>query len=275
MNILVDYETFYSKEISVADMGVNNYVAATEAYIVSVVQEDGLQFVGTIEQARGAFPDAYWADPAHQFIAANANFDYAWHNKYFAPTAKPWKCVLDLGVYHQLPRYLAGLAKQTLGVTMDKKARADMKGVRYEDLPDDQQQRINDYCLNDSVQAMAVWQKLPPMSAIEDKIAEHTRMINRRGVCVDVERMEKDKENVTLLRHKALLEIPWHANEAPLSPEAFSQWCQSRKLPCPTSVDKRDATCTALMAQHPELGKVVRSMRRFRSANSILLKAEQ
>jgi DNA polymerase bacteriophage-type len=280
-NTLVDFETFYDtkNDISTAIQGLENYVRTQEAYIVSIV-DDEFEFCGTIEQAQKAFPAAFWEDPERQFWAANSNFDFEWKQKYW-PTkcARDWNCILDRGVGNQLPRDLANLCRVALGVKIDKSIRDDMNGVRFEELPEDRQQATINYCLNDSIQSMALLKTLPALSPVENEIAALTRLQNRRGVHIDVERVDKDMTMLHKIRHSALLHIPWRADCGPegkgmLSARKLAKWCDKMGIPVPASLDKRSEDCTDLMTDHPALGEVINWMRKYRTAGTLLAKGE-
>lgn len=281
MKTVVDYESFYDlpNGISVTTMGLDNYVRTQEAYIVSIV-DDETEFCGTIQQAQKAFGESFWADPARDFWAANSNFDFTWHGKYFPPTAKEWQCVLDVGVGNQLPRDLANLTRVTLGEgKIDKSIRDSMNGVRFEELPDERQQVLVDYCLNDSIREKQLIEALPPLSPVEAEIAALTRRQNRRGVYIDVERVDKDMSMLHKIRHSALLHIPWRADCGPegkgmLSAKKLAKWCEKMSIPVPASLDKRSQDCSDLMTDHPALGEVINWMRKYRTAGTLLAKGE-
>ena len=77
-NFVVDYETNSKKGgISVTEQGLDNYVQAYYAYLVSIIGPGG-EYVGSPAEARTKFPTAFWMDPQNQFIAANSNFYRRW-----------------------------------------------------------------------------------------------------------------------------------------------------------------------------------------------------
>jgi hypothetical protein len=274
---IVDFETYYCKKdgISTAIQGNDNYVKSAEAYCVSIV-DDEYEFAGTIEQAREHFGDSFWTDPSREFWAANSNFDFTWAKKYWpvVEQAAPWQCVLDVGVGNQMPRDLANLARVTLGVKVDKTLRDSMDGVRFEDLDEGKQQALIDYCLNDSIEEKKVLLALPPLSAVETKIAAHTRLMNRRGVCVDMERVEADVTKLQELRHRSWKSIPWHLTDKPLSPKALGRWCEQEGIKCPVSRAKNDEECLQMMTNDPKLKWVIETMRSFTSSNKNIEKAQ-
>lgn len=276
MRTIVDFETYYCKKdgISTAIQGTENYVKSTDAYCVSIVDDD-VEFCGTIQQARDQFGDSFWSDPNREFWAANSNFDYGWAKKYWPSVeqAKPWQCILDVGVGHQYPRDLANLSRVALSVKVDKTIRDSMDGVRFEDLPEDRQQATIEYCLNDSIVEKQVLAALPPLTSIEAEIAAQTRLINRRGVHIDIDRVESDLTKLQEIRHRAFKAIPWHLTDKPLSYKAMGRWCELNGIEMPPSLDKRDEECTEMMSNEPRLKKVIEDLRAFRNSNTSIEKA--
>lgn len=273
--IVVDFETFYDKSISVVTQGLRNYVKAADAYIVAVVTPEW-RFCGPIADLPRLHGDAWMSDPANEFWAANSNFDHAFFKKHYKDTPNPWKCVLDLAAFHQLPRALDGVARVGLGITMDKSVRNEMKGVRFESLDAEGQKRVIDYCMQDALITLQAIEKLPPMSPIEEELAAHTRLINRRGVRVNTELIKRDCDLLRQLHFDSFNKIPWTADgeegRPPLSFPAFTEYCKAQGVNPPASLDKRDLACAAWMEANPELGKIVKRMRTYRGINSKLEK---
>ena len=272
-NVIIDFESFYDKDINVVDQGVSNYVRDTDAYIVSVEVEGEQAVCGTLKECEELCRNLA-ADSNVRPVAANSNFDQALWEKYWPAFKLPWFCVLDASVFHQFPRNLGGLAKCVLGRPVDKSMRDKMKGVRYETMPEAEQIKVQEYCLNDSVVEGECFRALGPMSAFEEKVALHTRMMNRRGVAIDTELVDADKTKIEAMRFEAFQCIPWHADTPPLSYQALARYCSAKGLPVPASLAKTDEACEELMTDNAELGEVIGHMRRFRRANTILRKIE-
>lgn len=270
--IVVDFETYYDNTTSVVTQGLRNYVNAADAYIIAVITPEW-EFCGPIADLPRLHGDAWMTDPANEFWAANSNFDHAFFKKHYQDTAKPWKCLLDLAAFHQLPRALDGVSRVALKKVMDKSTRSEMKGVLWESLTPERKAQVIQYCLTDAQRTKEAIEVLPPMSPIEEELAAHTRMINRRGVHVDVERIKKDCGLLEQLHFHSFGKIPWtEAGEKPLSYEQFAIYCKSQGVAAPASLDKRDLACAAWMEANPELAKIIRSMRMYRGVNTKLEK---
>lgn len=274
MNVVVDFESYYGKDLSIVEDGLYNYAEKTYAYLVSVVC-DKFNFCGTPEQMVQMLGEGWWECPSLQFWAFNSNFDQTLWEKYFTPTAKPWQCISDLSAFHQLPRDLAGVVRTVFGKKVDKTLRDKMRNVHWDDLPDSEQSALLDYCLSDSVEEAGLLNHLAPMTDIESRVAMHTRMTSRRGIAVDSERVDVDMGHLTRLREDAYYNIPWTFDgEAPLSYPSFKKWCSVKGMEPPLSLDKRNEACTSWMRANPEGGRAIDAMRMFRGANTKLRKLE-
>jgi DNA polymerase len=274
-NAVIDFESYYDKEISVTTQGLPNYVRATDAYLVSVCTDD-FEFCGTMAELGRSVNVDELARSARP-VAANANFDQALWAKYFPPFKLPWHCVLDHAASHQYPTNVAGVSKALLGLKVDKSTRDEMKGVHYEALPDARKQEVIDYCMNDALVEKQILNTLPPMDAFEEKVALHTRMINRRGVYIDLAKVERDKQYLERIHFDAWQRIPWTDKDEdlgrpPLSAQAFAEYCQGKGVVAPASLDKSDVDTNAWLKQHPELAIVVDDMRAYRTSNTLLEK---
>lgn len=273
---VVDFESFYDTKngISAGQQGVANYTACADAYIVSVVDDQGLGWCGTIEEARIEFPESFWRYLDRQVWAANSNFDYTFAQKYFPEVSegKPWKCVLDLAKFNQLPHFLAGVVKTVYKQKLDKSIRDGMDGRHFDDLKEEEQIQLQEYCLNDSVVTLKLVQDLPKMSPVEERLAEHTRMTCRRGVHIDIPKVDADMTLLKEVQHAALQHIPWRNDSKPLSPLALARFCTAQGLPKPKSTAKGDEECEDFMDVHPQLMDVIGAMRDFRRCNVALKK---
>jgi hypothetical protein len=272
-NAIIDFESFYSKEVSVTTLGTPNYIKAADAYIVGVYIPGEVAECGTLKEMAPLMENLINASDIRP-VAANSGFDQAWAEKYWNPFKNEWHCVLDNGAFNQFPRNLIGLSGTVLGEKVDKTIRDEMKGVIYEDLSPAEQERVQNYCLNDCIKEAEILEKMPPMSAFEEKVATHTRLINRRGVLINRELVEQDKTRLEQMRFDAFKAIPWHTDAPPLSYQALTRYCGSRNIPVPMSLAKTDEETTDLMTDNKELAKIIGFMRQFRKANTMLRKVE-
>lgn len=271
-NTVIDFETYYSKEISVVNLGNSNYIKAADAYIVSL-SVGNEAFCGTIDELK-PICEQLAADQTVRPVAANSNFDQSWWEKYFPPFKNPWFCLLDQAAFHQAPRSLVGAANAFLNIKVDKTTRDQMKGIRYENLPAAEQEAVQQYCLNDTLIEAQLLEVMPPMSAFEERVAEHTRMINRRGLLINIDQVDGDKTKLEAMRFDAFKKIPWHTDYPPLSYQALVRHCKSLGISVPKSVAKTDEECEVMMSESPELNAIIMEQRRYRRSNTMLKKIE-
>lgn len=284
---IIDFESFYDKELSVVNMGVPNYVEKSYAYCVSVVV-DGEAYCGKITEM-GPMICQLAADPTVIPVAANANFDEGWSNRYYDEFQNPWYCILDHGAFCQYPRNVAGLAGVVLGEKVDKTIRDAMRGRHWDAkglevtghegrvLTAQEQADVLQYCLNDGMKEAQILEKLlaeSPMSSFEQKVAAHTRMINRRGILVNTDLVQADKTKLEEMKFAALKAIPWHEDGAPLSYPELKKYCQAKNIPVPPSLAKTNEETTDLMTESPELAEIIGAMRRYRRANTMIEKTK-
>lgn len=273
MKTIIDFETEYNKQgLSVKDLGNKNYAAASEAYIVSVVR-NGKSWCGPIADLFTKAPIEVRPDPSDDVpVAANANFDRAFWEKYFPPFVQEWQCVLDKARVNQLPGDMSKLAGAVLGQKLDKTLRDEMAGQKWADLPPSKQAELTAYCLKDSLTEQLVDEKMPEMSIFEDRLARQTRRLNWNGVAIDVPKLEKYITNLQQVRHATFKEIPWTEWGAPLSPIEFAKWCASKGSTAPTSLAKGDEECAEWARTNPELAPTLAAMREFRRSNTLIEK---
>lgn len=272
---VIDFESYYDKEISVSEIGVPNYVARSDAYIVAVVRGDE-GWCGEIGDLPTKCPEGLLPDPnTDTAIAANSNFDRALWNKYYTELKHPWFCVLDQAAVAQMPRDLAGAARVVMGSKVDKTIRDEMRGVRWSSLSEDRKKEVIAYCLNDSLEEAKLHVALPKMSSFEEKVAIQTRAMNDRGVAINVEAVDRGVTALQMARHAALKAIPWTSVDLPpLSYPHFVTYCGKHGVPAPKSLAKDDLECAEWEKTYPIQGTVLRSMREFRKANTMLKKLE-
>jgi DNA polymerase len=278
INYVVDFETYYDTKMgpSAKSTGVQNYVKQSYAYMMSVAGP-GLQWVGTIEEARRKFTSEFWEHEDHEFWAANSNFDQAWaQHVWELPRIKPWRCILDLGATQQMPQSLDQLVRVLFRRKVDKSVREFMDGKHYRDLSEDDQKRVLNYCMQDSIEEMEALEYLPDASDFEDDVALLTRQQNRTGVHIDMDLLEQDRTRIMEHRHNEYQKIPWVlSGEAPLSYDQFRSWCNERGINPPLSFKEKDnPECDMLMNHNPEFAAILNAQRGFKKANLLVKKID-
>src|ERR1700761_590032 len=133
--VAVDFETFYSKEVSISVRGVDGYLRhpETEIYLVSIVGDEGEEFVGHPS-------DFDWhCLVGRELWSHNAAFDRrVYHylrqrNPHLPDLLTPlWNCTANLSVYHRGGRSLKKAVENLLGGEVSKDVRKAMMGVTAE-----------------------------------------------------------------------------------------------------------------------------------------------
>ena len=148
----VDFETYYDKDCSIRTLGPLGYFAHPDfdAYMVSVVGDDGTEFVGHPK-------DFDWSTLDNNIVLShNASFDETLYlfgiTKGWWSECSPahWYCTADMAAHCGLPRSLKGASSVALGAEVDKETRDNMKGKQWESMPEDFKKEVSEYALKDS-----------------------------------------------------------------------------------------------------------------------------
>jgi hypothetical protein len=267
----LDTETFYSSECSIKPLGLDGYVRHPDfdCYMLTIVGDDGTVYAGR--------PEAFdWSKLEGQTVLShNAAFDEGivkWlisQGKVPAFTPAAWHCTADLAAFLGVPRSLQQASKLLLGIDVDKGTRDEMKGKRWEDMPEEFRSEVLAYATKDSDLCLKLWQghghKWPQK---ERDISALTRRSAARGFYVDVEGVKADDDKLTSLMGEIEARIPWAGDGALLSFVEFCRAVRSAGLTPPASLDKKDPDTAAWCAQHPEI-TWVQDMQDYRSANAL------
>jgi len=267
----LDTETFYSSECSIKPLGLDGYVRHPDfdCYMLTIVGDDGTVYAGR--------PEAFdWSLLEGQTVLShNASFDEGivkWlisQGKVPSFTPAAWHCTADLAAFLGVPRSLQQASKLLLGIDVDKGTRDEMKGKRWEDMPEEFRTEVLAYATKDSDLCLKLWQghehKWPQK---ERDISALTRRSAARGFYVDVEGVKEDDDKLTSLMGEIEARIPWAGDGALLSFVEFCRAVRSAGLTPPASLDKKDPDTAEWCAQHPEI-TWVQDMQDYRSANAL------
>ena len=277
----LDVESFYSEEVSIRNRCMKYYMADSYAYLVSVVCGE-FAWAGSFDELRkNAVALSYLMDPDRELYAVNSNFDQEWTERMIPELVgfgKVWRCVSDYAAYHQYPRALDKLFFALTGKKLSKAERTQMKDVHWQEIMVFEQDRIRAYNINDNFAArhcLHALQKRGTMSATEEAVAAHTRMICRRGIKIDEEFIEKCRTALEWARHNVRQKLPWANTEPPLSVQAFNTFCCKHGTAPPANLRKGDADFSAWMELNPKLAPMLRLRQQFELANRKLSHIEK
>lgn len=232
----IDFETYYSKQVSITVQGLDNYMDHPEfdAYLLSVASSDGTVWVGH----PGEFD---WASiDGHVLLSHNASFDEAVYRWLVArgkvPQIAPmaWYCTADMAAYIGSPRSLDKAASLILKRDISKEVRNKMCGKRWEDMTPEFRQEVLQYASLDAEICLQLWttaQHLWPED--ERELSLLTRQMQWHGVRIDAEGLRKDAANLEQLRDDLERKIPWVPEQKPLSRKALVAWLTERNIPLP------------------------------------------
>mgnify|MGYP003108831533 CR=1 FL=1 len=273
----LDYETYYDKSCSIRTLGPLGYFSHPEfdAYMVSVVGDEGTSFVGHPK-------DFEWSKlKGQRVLSHNASFDETlylfgvekgwWAHVDYAE----WHCTADLSAYCGHPRALKKAAEDVLGVQMDKSTRDNMSGKRWDNMTEDFQKEVMEYALKDSVYCLDLWKKLAPKWPEHEKqVSRMNRKIVQRGLPIDVKELKKQKDSITEELFKVENTIPW-INDAPiLSRTAFNDECRKMGLEPPASLAMTDEDANEWIRINGTKYQWVHSVRNYRRINALKRKLE-
>jgi len=241
MPIAVDFETYYSKEYSVRELGAWAYANHPEfdPYMISV--SDGS------ETWAGHPSNFCWsALEGEELISHNAAFDrtvyQAMVKRGLAPVVnyKSWECSANLAAFlaGAEARDLKSACEILLGVAVEKDMRNWMKGRTWASVlssDPDRARRMLEYAKQDAVRCHQIWvSQLQYWPALERQIAKLTMDCTSYGVAVDVDRLNRYLTVVEERKWDLEKLLPWVADgEKAGSATALCELCRKEKIPAP------------------------------------------
>lgn len=273
----LDFETYYDKTCSIKTLGPLGYFSHPDfdAYMVSVVGDDGYEFVGHPK-------DFEWGILQGNIVLShNASFDETLY-KYGVKEGlwpsvdyEAWYCTADLCAYLGLARNLAGASEEALGFTHDKTTRSNMMGKRWESMTEDFRREVEEYALIDSRLCLDLWKKLSPdWPHHEREISRVNREALQNGIPIDEQELADALIRVRQYLHDAESSIPWHGQDKTLSRTAFNDECRKYGVEPPVSLAKNNAEAQAWIKEHGHKFRWVTAVTEWRRINSMLRKLE-
>ena len=273
----LDYETYYDKSCSIRTLGPLGYFSHPDfdAYMVSVVGDEGTNFVGHPK-------DFDWSVLNGNIVLShNASFDETLYlygvEKGWWDTCSPaeWHCTADMAAYCRLPRSLKGATAELFGLKVDKSTRDNMSGKRWEKMTDEFKKEVSEYALKDSELCLKLWEtKKDEWPERERKISMINRKIVQGGIPIDTDLLQKQLVSIKQTLFEAEQNIPWIGEKPLLSRAAFDAQCRLVGLEPPTSLAESDEEAQKWLEQHSQNHKWISAVKDWRRINALKKKLE-
>ena len=277
--IALDFETFYSKDYSIAGNSTWWYVNQPDfdPYLVTLANDD-LEYVGHPK-------DFDWKRVEGKILVAhNASFDQRVFERAqelgIIPEVKiaGWECSADMCCYMQIARSLAAAVKAVYDHDLNKGVRDSMKGKTPDDLiANDEYGEVKEYALEDAKWTWKLWkdysEKWP---TLERALSRHTRKMAWEGVPVNVKTTEEGKEALERSMFECKNNLPWYDEIDPdtrkpyviYSKKALAIECRKKDIDPPKSLAKDSEDCKKWMAEHGSKFDFVADMQNYARMNT-------
>ena len=274
----LDFETFYSKDYSIAGSSTYQYVNHVEfdAYLVSIYCPE-FEYVGMTKDFDFKRLDGY------TLIAHNASFDQRVFERCQELGTIPlninvkWECSADMCVYFQFQRNLKGAAKELLGVEMDKGVRSNMKGKTWDDMiAMDESKEVLQYALDDAKFTYQIWELYGDKWPEEEKrLSRMTRAMAYEGLPIDIKMMEQSINQLEERLFKAKKALPWYGEIDPdtkkeyvvYSKKALAIECRKVGLEPPKSLAKDSPVLEEWIKENGDKISFVADMQNYNRIN--------
>jgi len=273
----LDYESYYDRSCSIRRLGPLGYFSHPEfdAYMVSVVGDNGYEFVGHPKEFDWGLLEG------QRVLSHNASFDETlyffgvergwWPSVDFAE----WHCTADMAAACGLPRSLKNACKEAFGLEMSKTTRDNMSSKRWENMPEDFRKEVSEYALKDSVLCLQLWQKYHEQWPDREKLISLTnRRIIQRGLPMDTGLLKEQLETINKRLFDAEQAIPWAGEKPLLSRKAFDEECLKHGLEPPKSLAQTDLNAQEWLRQFGHKYKWVGAVSNWRRINALKKKLE-
>ena len=273
----LDFESYYDKNCSITTLGPRGYFSHPDfdAYMVSVVGDDGYEFCGNPR-------DFDWSMlTGHVVLSHNASFDESLFifgvEKGWWPTCQPaeWHCTADMVAYCGLPRSLKNALAAVFDIDMSKGTRDSMAGKQWCDMTPEFQKEVTEYAIKDSVLCLQLWQELEhKWPVMERRISAVNRRALQRGLPIDQDYLKECLEEVRVRLHEAEQRVPWIGTSKLLSRPAFDAECRKVGIEPPKSLALDNDEANEWIRVHGIKYAWVAAIRDYRRINSLKKKLE-
>ena len=270
MSVLaIDYETYYSEEYSMSIMDNLSYVndSRFNAYVVSVFDKN---------ISKSCHPkDLDWENISRStWVSHNMSFDRAVHMRLIElgeiPCVIPdkWYCSLDLCAFMGYPSSLKDACKHVLGLEVDKSIRSDMKGFKPGSTFPFYLEQIYAYASRDAELCYLLWEKLEANWPNEERdLSIQTSMIGERGVFIDQEELETQRDDLELSIYNLKKSIPWRDRSPLFSDMECKNYCINKRVPIPETTDKNSKQFKKWADEYADKAPALLLLGKLRSEN--------
>jgi DNA polymerase I-like protein with 3'-5' exonuclease and polymerase domains len=273
----VDFESYYDKRCSIKVLGPLGYFSHPDfdAYLVSVVGDDGFEFVGHPK-------DFDWSMLKDQIVLShNASFDETLYlfgvdkGWWGGVECYEWHCTADMAAYCGHPRSLKNASKEVLGVDIDKGTRDNMRGKQWDLMDMVLKAEVLEYAMLDSEYCLQLWQALNgKWPEFERKISRFNRRCSQKGLPIDLDLLKKQKESISKQLFDLENSIPWIDHAPLLSRKAFNEECRKAGVVPPESLALTSTEANDWIKEHGKKYVWIEAVRNFRRVNSVKRKLE-
>jgi DNA polymerase len=273
----LDFETYYDKHCSIRKLGPLGYFSHYDfdAYMVSVVGDDGYEWVGHPENFDWTMLNG------NIVLSHNASFDetlYLYGINYgWWPKVEPaeWHCTADMAAAVGLPRSLKNSTAEAFDLEISKSTRDNMSGKTWTGMTKEFQKEVEEYAIKDSVLCLRLWKAYESKwSQFERAISVTNRRIVQRGIPIDIDALRKAKETINELIFETEKAIPWADEKPLLSRKAFDEHCIKLGIEPPASLAKTDVDAQRWILAHGHKYKWIEAVTNWRRINTIKKKLD-
>ena len=274
----LDYESYFDRECSIRTLGPLGYFSHPDfdAYLVSVVGDNGYEFVGHPK-------DFDWSLLEGNIVLAhNASFDETLYlygvTQNWWPEVHPaeWHCTADMAAACGLPRALKGAIESAFSdIDVSKETRNNMMNKRWENMTEEFKKEVLDYALLDSSHCLLLWKTYAhKWPQFERDISAANRRIMQRGLPVDAGALKVARETLNDTLFKTEQAIPWAGDKPLLSRKAYDAECIKLGLEPPASLAKTDVDAQKWIEKHGRTHLWIQAVSDWRRINSLKKKLE-
>lgn len=276
--VAVDFETFYSSDVTITELGIYHYLRhpQSDIYLVSIATDTGIRFAGHPKD----FDWSQIAGANWTWLSHNAQFDLPVFerlqeigvgNTQEVTTIAAWHDTADLAAFLSVPRSLREASRHLLEREMSKETRDSMKGKRWEAMTPDFKQEVLNYAQKDADNCLDLWllhgDKWPET---EREISQMTRQMALRGVPLDLNGLDQDIQKLQTTLWEIEQIIPWKETHSILSSTAQKAECAKCGLTAPSSFAKDDPEAEKFFEDHAKDFPWIQGVRDYRKAGKHL-----